>query len=78
MTVQTISVPNAKEKTRGKGQHTRITIISIGVVLSTLLLVLIAREIYQLPHIHVREICGNRHHLPGGTPDEDNVYNEIT
>ena len=76
MTVQTISVQKAKEKTGGKGQHTRITIISIGVVLSTLLLVLIAREIYQLPHIC--EICGNRHQIPGGTPDEDNVYNEIT
>ena len=75
MTVQTISVPNAKEKSRGKGQHTRITIISIGVVLSTLLLVLIAREIYQLPRIH--EICSNLQ-SPGGTPDEDNVYNEIT
>ena len=75
MTVQTISVPKAKEKTGGKGQHTRITIISIWVVLSTLLLVLIARKIYQLPHI--REISGNRQ-VPDGTPDEDNVYNEIT
>ena len=77
MIVQTFSAIKTKHQdTGGKGKYTRITIISIGVVLSTLLLVLIAREIYQLPHI--REIRGNRHQLPGGTPDEDNVYNEIT
>ena len=76
MIVQTFSAMKTKEEdTLGKGKYTRMTIISIGVVLSTLLLVLIAREICHLLHIH--EICGNRL-LPGGTSDEDNAFNEIT
>ena len=74
--VQTFSaIKTNEEETRRKGKYTRINIISIGAVLSTLLLVLIAREICQLPHIH--EINGRRQ-LSGGTSDEDNAFNEIT
>ena len=70
--VQTFSaIKTNEEETRRKGKYTRINIISIGAVLSTLLLVLIAREIYQHPHIH--EINGRRQ-LSGGTSDEDNAF----
>ena len=64
-----------EEETVKKKNYIKITIVVIGISLSAVLLLLIAREIYQLLHIH--EICGNLQ-LPGGTPDEDNVYNEIT
>ena len=63
------------EETVKKRSYIKITIVFIGISLSAVLLFLIAREIYQLLRIH--EICGNLQ-LPGGTPDEDNVYNEIT
>ena len=75
MIVKTFSAIKTKEETRGKGKYTRITIISIGIVLSTLLLLFIAQEICQLSHIH--EINGRRQ-LSGGTSDEDNAFNEIT
>ena len=65
-----------KEENVKKKNFLKTTIVFIGLSLSAVLLLLIAREIYQFPH--KREICGNRHQLPGGTPDEDNVYNEIT
>ncbi|XP_078309735.1 uncharacterized protein LOC144618073 isoform X2 [Crassostrea virginica] len=76
-TIVTTSAMRAKEEENVKKKnYIKTTIVFIGISLSAVLLLLIAREIYQLPHI--REICGNRHQLPGGTPDEDNVYNEIT
>ena len=58
-----------------KKNYIKITILFIGISLLAVLMLLNAREIYQLPRIH--EMCGN-YQLPGGTPDEDNVYNEIT
>ena len=64
-----------EEENVKKKNYIKTTIVFIGISLSAVLLLLIAREIYQLSHI--REICGN-HQVPGGTPDEDNVYNEIT
>ena len=64
-----------KEETVKKKNYLKIIIVVIGISLSAVLLLLIAREIYQLPHIH--EICGNSQ-LPSGSPNEDNVYNEIT
>ena len=65
-----------KEKeTMNKKNYIKITILFIGISLLAVLMLLNAREIYQLPRIH--EMCGN-HQLPGGTPDENNVYNEIT
>ncbi|XP_078341092.1 uncharacterized protein LOC111110531 isoform X3 [Crassostrea virginica] len=73
--VTTTAMKQKEEETVNKKKHIKITIVFFGISLSALLLLLIAREIYQLPHI--REICGNRQ-VPGGTPDEDNVYNEIT
>ena len=73
MIVSTFSAMRAKEEETVKKK--KYTIVFFGISLSAVLLLLIAREIYQLPHIH--EICDNRQ-VSGGTPDEDNVYNEIT
>ncbi|XP_078309961.1 uncharacterized protein LOC144618165 [Crassostrea virginica] len=75
-TIVTTSAMRAKEEeTVKKKNYIKITIVVIGISLSAVLLLLIAREIYQLLHIH--EICGNPQ-LSGGSLDEDNVYNEIT
>ncbi|XP_078341088.1 uncharacterized protein LOC111105804 isoform X3 [Crassostrea virginica] len=73
--VTTSTTRTMNEETLKKRSYIKITIVFIGISLSAVLLFLIAREIYQLLRIH--EICGNLQ-LPGGTPDEDNVYNEIT
>lgn len=64
-----------EEETVKKKNYIKITIVVIGISLSAVLLLLIAREIYQLLHIH--EICGNPQ-LSDGSLDEGNVYNEIT
>ena len=63
-----------KEETVKKKNYSKIFIVVIGISLSAVLLLLIAREIYQLPRIH--EICGSQ--LPSGSTNQDNVYNEIT
>ena len=63
-----------KEETVKKKNYSKIFIVVIGISLSAVLLLLIAREIYQLPRIH--ETCGSQ--LPSGSPNQDNVYNEIT
>ncbi|XP_078309703.1 uncharacterized protein LOC144618057 [Crassostrea virginica] len=73
-TVSSTAMRAKKEETVKKKNYLKIIIVVIGISLSAILLLLIAREIYQLPRIH--EICGNSQ-LPSGSPNEDNVYNEI-
>ena len=58
-----------------ESKHIRISIIASGILLSTCLLLLITRKIYQLGRVY--SLQGNRQN-PSHTPDDDNIYADIT